>query len=129
MARVFLFTEIYEIFYEARRISMAAALKALISIGLAKCLIGFWRKKAWMSGEKYPDKSLAQLYDPTKMPIGMKEVHQQNDMILERCYRSKPFDSDDERLEHLLKLYEQMIEEEKDKGSLFEKQKKTRKRR
>lgn len=63
--------------------------------------------------EKHPDKTLAQLYDPDKMPEGLKEAHRLNDETVERCYRSKPFESDEERLEHLFKLYEKMIAEEK----------------
>jgi hypothetical protein len=70
--------------------------------------------------EKHSEKTLAQLYDPEKMPEGLREAHRQNDLAVERCYRSKPFDSDEERLEYLFKLYEQMIAEEKTKGTLFE---------
>ena len=70
--------------------------------------------------EKNSEKTLAQLYDPDKMPDGLREAHRQNDLAVERCYRSKPFDSDEERLEYLFKLYEQMIAEEKEKGTLFE---------
>jgi hypothetical protein len=70
--------------------------------------------------EKYSEKTLAQLYDPDKMPDGLREAHRQNDLSVERCYRSKPFESDEERLEYLFKLYEQMIAEEKSKGTLFE---------
>ncbi|HEX2936830.1 MAG TPA: type IIL restriction-modification enzyme MmeI [Bacteroidales bacterium] len=70
--------------------------------------------------EKHPEKTLAELYDPDKMPDGLREAHHQNDLVVERCYRSKPFTSDEERLEHLFKLYEQMIEEEKNRGTLFE---------
>ena len=77
---------------------------------------------------KYSEKTLAQLYDPDKMPKGLKEAHHQNDLAVERCYRSIPFNSDEERLEYLFKLYEKMIQEEKDKDTLFAKQKKTRKR-
>jgi hypothetical protein len=54
------------------------------------------------------------------MPEGLREAHRQNDLAVERCYRSKPFESDEERLEYLFKLYEQMIAEEKTKGTLFE---------
>jgi len=79
--------------------------------------------------EKHSDKTLAQLYDPHKMPENLREAHRQNDEIIEKCYRSKPFKSDEERLEYLFKLYEKMIAEEKDKGTLFEKPKKVRKRR
>ena len=62
------------------------------------------------------------------MPEGLKEAHHQNDLAVERCYRSTPFSSDEERLEYLFKLYEKMIQEKKDKNTLFAKQKKTLKR-
>jgi hypothetical protein len=69
--------------------------------------------------ENNSEKTLAQLYDPEKMPEGLREAHRLNDLAVERCYRSKPFESDEERLEYLFKLYEQMIEEEKSRGTLF----------
>ena len=78
---------------------------------------------------KYSEKTMAELYDPNKMPEGLREAHHQNDLAVERCYRSNPFSSDEERLEYLFKLYETMIQEEKDSGTLFAKEKKTRKRR
>ena len=78
--------------------------------------------------EKYPDKTLAELYDPDKMPDGLREAHHLNDLAVERCYRSKPFESDEERLEYLFRLYEQMIEGEKERDTLFAKEKKPRKR-
>ena len=62
--------------------------------------------------EKHPEKTLAQLYDPDKMPDGLREAHHQNDLAIERCYRSKPFENDEERLGYLFKLYEKMIAEE-----------------
>ena len=72
---------------------------------------------------KYPEKTLAQLYDPDKMPKGLKEAHHQLDLAIERCYRLKPFESDVERLEYLFKMYE----EKTTKNSLFQKEKKTKK--
>jgi hypothetical protein len=78
--------------------------------------------------EKHPEKTLAELYDPDKMPEGLKEAHRLNDEAVERCYRSTPFNSDEERLEYLFKLYEKMIQEEKQKGTLFEAEKKLRKK-
>ncbi len=60
--------------------------------------------------EKHPEKTMAQLYDPDKMPKGLREAHDGLDQAVERCYRSKPFSSDEERLECLFKLYETMIE-------------------
>jgi hypothetical protein len=78
--------------------------------------------------EKHSEKTLAQLYDPDKMPDGLREAHHQLDLAVERCYRTKPFESDEERLEYLFKLYEKMIEEEKSKGTLFENEKKSKKK-
>ena len=89
---------------------------------ISKCVFGILEER-----EKYSEKTLAQLYDPGKMTVGLHEAHRQNDLAIERCYRSKPFENDEERLEYLFKLYEKMIEEEKEKGTLFEKEKKTRK--
>ncbi len=78
--------------------------------------------------EKYSEKTLSQLYDPEKMPVGLRDAHNQLDLAVERCYRSKPFESDEERLEYLFKLYEQMIEEEKSRGTLFEMESKPKKK-
>ena len=78
--------------------------------------------------EKYSEKTLAQLYDPAKMPLDLKEAHHQLDLTVERCYRSKPFENDEERLEYLFKLYEQMIDEVKSRGTLFETESKPKKK-
>ena len=78
--------------------------------------------------EAHSEKTLAQLYDPDKMPEGLREAHHQNDLAVERCYRSRLFESDEERLEYLFKMYEQMIEQEKTKGTLFEVAGKTKKK-
>ncbi|MBU0942116.1 MAG: class I SAM-dependent DNA methyltransferase [Bacteroidetes bacterium] len=77
--------------------------------------------------ENHSEKTLAQLYDPDKMPQGLREAHRLNDLAIERCYRSKPFESDEERLEYLFKLYEKMIAEEKIKETLFQEEKKASK--
>ena len=65
--------------------------------------------------EKYSQKTLAQLYDPDKMPEGLKKAHHNLDIAIEQCYRSKPFESDEERLEYLFKMYEEMTVKEKKK--------------
>ncbi len=62
--------------------------------------------------EQHSEKTLAQLYDPDKMPEGLREAHHQLDLAIERCYRKKPFTSDEERLEYLFKLYEEMVKQE-----------------
>ena len=63
--------------------------------------------------EKHPEKTMTQLYDPDKMPDGLHQAHYQLDLAVDRLYRAKPFVSDEERLEHLFKLYEEMIAKEK----------------
>ncbi len=59
--------------------------------------------------EKHPEKTMAELYDPDKMPEGLRQAHHQMDLAVEQCYRKQPFKSDEERLEYLFKLYEEMI--------------------
>lgn len=77
--------------------------------------------------ENHSEKTLAQLYDPEKMPEGLREAHRLNDLAVERCYRSEPFESDEERLEYLFKLYEKMIAKEKGKEASSKAEKKTKK--
>ncbi|WP_319589267.1 DNA methyltransferase [uncultured Draconibacterium sp.] len=77
--------------------------------------------------ENHSGKTPAQWYDPDKMPDGLREAHRLNDLAVERCYRSKPFESDEERLEYLFKLYEKMIADEKAKEAELKSKKNTRK--
>ena len=65
--------------------------------------------------EKYPDKTIGQLYNPDKMPYGLLLAHKELDEFVDKIYRPKPFNSDDERLEHLFDLYEKKM----NKNSLF----------
>ena len=62
--------------------------------------------------EKHSEKTLAQLYDPNKMPEGLRKAHHILDRAIEQCYRTKPFESDEERLEYLFKMYEEMSSKE-----------------
>ena len=58
--------------------------------------------------EYYPEKTLAEIYDPDKMPQDLREAHAKLDDIVESCYPGYPFASDEARLECLFKLYEKM---------------------
>ena len=58
--------------------------------------------------ENYPGSTLADLYDPDKMPQDLREAHSRLDDIVESCYPGYPFANDDARLECLFKLYEKM---------------------
>ncbi|WP_291071392.1 class I SAM-dependent DNA methyltransferase [Empedobacter sp. UBA5637] len=73
---------------------------------------------------KYPEKTMAWLYNPETMPAGLKQAHKELDEAIERIYRLAPFNSDEERLEYLFKLYDEMTSKE----SLFAKPKKTTKK-
>jgi len=61
--------------------------------------------------EASPGKTLAQMYDPDKMPASLKAAHEALDETVDRIYRPKAFTSDEERLEMLFELYETMIAE------------------
>ena len=63
--------------------------------------------------EYYPEKTLAELYDPDKMPQDLREAHAKLDDIVESCYPGYPFASDEARLECLFKLYEKMTSKNK----------------
>lgn len=66
--------------------------------------------------EKHSEKTMAELYDPNKMPEGLRQAHHEMDIAVEQCYRPRPFKSDEERLEYLFMLYEEMIEAENEQG-------------
>lgn len=57
------------------------------------------------------DMTLGEMYNPETMPDELREAHHQLDLAVERIYRPEPFTSDEERLEHLFKLYTKMIKE------------------
>ena len=58
--------------------------------------------------EDHYEQTLAELYDPETMPDDLREAHHQLDLLVDSCYRERPFNDEDERLEWLLKLYEKM---------------------
>lgn len=66
--------------------------------------------------EDYPDKSLADLYDPNKMPQTLLEAHKALDRAVEALYRERPFRDASERLEYLFARYEKLIAEERAKA-------------
>lgn len=52
--------------------------------------------------------TIADLYDPEKMPDDLRAAHHRNDEVLERIYIGRRFRNDTERLEHLFSLYTKM---------------------
>ena len=57
--------------------------------------------------------TLAELYDPNKMPDDLKQAHSTLDDAVDKLYRPQGFANTEERLAHLLARYEQLIEAEK----------------
>ena len=55
---------------------------------------------------KYPDSSLADLYDPLTMPPDLVKAHQILDKAVDLCYRPQPFVSELNRIEFLFSQYE-----------------------
>ncbi len=52
--------------------------------------------------------TIAELYDPKKMPENLRHAHERNDEVLERIYIGRRFKNDTERLEKLFELYTKM---------------------
>jgi len=52
--------------------------------------------------------TIAELYEPDKMPANLHHAHERNDEVLERIYLGRRFKNDTERLEKLFELYTRM---------------------
>ena len=53
--------------------------------------------------------TIADLYDPKRMPDNLRAAHDRNDEVLERIYIGRRFRNDTERLEKLFDMYSRMI--------------------
>ncbi len=54
---------------------------------------------------EHTEMSLGEMYKPENFPDNLRDAHHKLDLAVERCYRDKPFESDEERLEFLFKQY------------------------
>lgn len=61
-----------------------------------------------LAREAYFPSTIAELYDPEKMPSDLRDAHERNDEVLERIYIGRRFRNDTERLEKLFELYTKM---------------------
>jgi hypothetical protein len=57
--------------------------------------------------------TIADLYEPEKMPIDLRRAHERNDEVLERIYIGRRFRNDTERLEKLFDMYAAMTSRKK----------------
>lgn len=62
--------------------------------------------------EYHCEKTLAELYDPDKMPDDLRQAHSEVDALVDSIYSKKPYKTDEERLSDLFAMYERMIAEE-----------------
>ena len=53
--------------------------------------------------------TIADLYNPQKMPDNLRQAHDRNDEVLERIYIGRLFKNDTERLEKLFAMYAKMV--------------------
>ena len=58
--------------------------------------------------EKWPAATLSILYDPRTMPPALFKAHEALDRTVDKLYRSEPFRTERERIEHLFGLYENL---------------------
>jgi hypothetical protein len=61
-----------------------------------------------LARERHFPATIADLYDPEKMPEDLWRAHDRNDEVLERIYIGRRFRNDTERLEKLFELYTEM---------------------
>lgn len=86
--------------------SLNAQEQAMLSVSARKILL---------SRAAHPDKTLADMYDPDKMPADLREAHDENDHLVDSLYKKGGFTNDEDRLAALFDLYEEMTAKEKTK--------------
>lgn len=62
--------------------------------------------------EYHCEQTLAELYDPDKMPQDLRDAHAEIDALVDSIYSKKPYETDEQRLSGLFALYERMTAEE-----------------
>ncbi|WP_412500799.1 class I SAM-dependent DNA methyltransferase [Shewanella chilikensis] len=72
-----------------------------------------------LTREEFPGRTLAELYDPDKMPEQLLAAHQALDLAVDRLYRPRPFKDTADRLSCLLERYEMLVAQQH-KNSLKE---------
>lgn len=73
-------------------------------------------KKIIIARAGHTEMTLGDMYNYDKFPDDLREAHHALDLAVERCYREKPFESDEERLEYLFKQYTKLTT---DKSTLW----------
>ncbi|BBQ25478.1 hypothetical protein WP2W18C05_16940 [Aeromonas sp. WP2-W18-CRE-05] len=71
--------------------------------------IEFLAEEVLLTRAEFPGRTLAELYDPDKMPTALLAAHQALDRAVDRLYRDRPFKDATERLSCLLARYEALV--------------------
>lgn len=66
-----------------------------------------------MARENHTEMTLAQMYDPDKMPEDLRNAHDANDLLVDKLYQDKAFLNDEERLTKLFSMYEELTKDKK----------------
>ena len=81
-------------------------------IRLLKTKIEHTAQKILDARAKYPDSSLADLYDETVMPPELRKAHQENDRAVMQAYGFTPKMTENEIVAELFKIYEKLTKGE-----------------
>lgn len=57
---------------------------------------------------RYPDRTLAQLYDPDSMPEDLRQAHEENDLAVMDLYGFSPDMTEDEIVAALMQKYQEL---------------------
>ena len=60
----------------------------------------------------HPDLTLGDMYNKENMGPQLLAAHKENDRVLEKIFRDKPFKNDEDRLAHLFERYAEMTQGE-----------------
>jgi hypothetical protein len=63
--------------------------------------------------EYHCEKTLAELYDPGRMPKDLRRAHAEIDALVDSIYSRRGYETDEERLSDLFAMYEEMTAEDK----------------
>jgi hypothetical protein len=58
--------------------------------------------------EYHCEKTLAELYDPDKMPEDLRAAHAEVDALVDSIYSKQGYETDEQRLSDLFAMYEEM---------------------
>jgi hypothetical protein len=62
--------------------------------------------------EYHCEQTLAELYDPNKMPEDLRVAHAEVDALVDSIYSKRGYETDEQRLSALFAMYEEMTEAE-----------------